>query len=87
MTVPAITVYTTGWCPYCQRVRQLLAVKNLTFTEINVEDDSRFRDEMVARSGRQTVPQVFVGDRHLGGCDELFALDRGGELDRLIQGD
>jgi glutaredoxin 3 len=87
MTEPAITVYTTGWCPYCQRVRQLLAGKNLTFTEINVEDDSRFRDEMVARSGRQTVPQVFVGDRHLGGCDELFALDRSGELDRLIQGD
>jgi glutaredoxin 3 len=86
MTQPAITVYATGWCPYCQRVRQLLAGKNLTFTEINVEDDAKFREEMVARSGRRTVPQIFVGGNHLGGCDDLFALDQSGELDRLIQG-
>jgi len=83
---PAITLYVTGWCPYCQRAKALLTGKNLTFTEINVEDDVKFREDMVARSGRRTVPQIFIGDKHVGGCDDLFALEGSGELDRLIQG-
>jgi glutaredoxin 3 len=58
----------------------------VSFTEIDVEDDAKFRAEMVARSGRRTVPQVFIGEKHVGGCDDLFALEAGGELDRLIQG-
>jgi glutaredoxin 3 len=86
MTQPPITVYTTGWCPYCQRAKQLLATKNLAFSEINVEEDSKSREEMIARSGRRTVPQIFVGEKHIGGCDDLIALDRSGELDRLTQG-
>jgi glutaredoxin 3 len=86
MTKPRITLYVTGWCPYCQRARGLLAGKSVAFDEINVEDDERFRDEMIARSGRNTVPQIFIGDRPIGGCDDLFALDHSGELDRLIQG-
>jgi glutaredoxin 3 len=56
------------------------------FNEINVDDDAEFRQEMMARSGRRTVPQIFIGDMHVGGCDDLFALDGSGELDRLIQG-
>jgi glutaredoxin 3 len=83
---PAIVVYVTGWCPYCQRARGLLAKKGLAFTEIDVEEDGKLREEMIARSGRRTVPQVFIGEKYVGGCDDLFALDGSGELDRLIQG-
>jgi glutaredoxin 3 len=83
---PAIVVYVTGWCPYCQRARGLLAKKGLAFTEVDVEEDGRLREEMIARSGRRTVPQVFIGEKYVGGCDDLFALDGSGELDRLIQG-
>jgi len=86
MSSPGITIYAAGWCPYCQRAKNLLVQKNLGFIEINVEDDPKFRDEMVTRSGRRSVPQIFVGERYIGGCDDLFALDRSGELDRLIQG-
>jgi glutaredoxin 3 len=83
---PAVTVYTSDWCPYCQRARGLLTQKHVVFSEINVEEDAKFREEMIARSNRRTVPQIFIGDRHVGGCDDLFELDRSGELDRLIQG-
>jgi glutaredoxin 3 len=86
VTQPAVTLYVTGWCPYCQRAKTLLSGKHLTFREINVEDDVKFREEMIARSGRRTVPQIFIGDKHVGGCDDLVALDGSGELDRLIQG-
>ena len=86
MTQPAVTLYTSDWCPYCRRARDLLARKKVDFSEINVEDDLKFREEMIARSNRRTVPQIFIGDKHVGGCDELFELDRSGELDRLLQG-
>ena len=81
-----VTVYTSDWCPYCQRAKDLLTRKSVAFTEINVEEQPRFREEMIARSRQRTVPQIFIGDRHVGGCDDLFELDRSGELDRLIQG-
>jgi glutaredoxin 3 len=86
MTQPVVTVYASDWCPYCQRAKSLLRQKQVAFNEINVEDDEKFREEMLARSNRRTVPQIFVGDKHIGGYDELYALDRSGELDRLIQG-
>jgi glutaredoxin 3 len=86
MTRAAVMVYVAGWCPYCQRAKALLTEKHVAFTEINVEDEPKFREEMQARSNRNTVPQIFIGDKHVGGCDDLFALDRSGELDRLIQG-
>lgn len=86
MSRPAVLLYVTGWCPYCQRARGLLAKKGVEFTEIDVDEDGKLREEMIARSGRRTVPQIFIGDRHVGGCDDLFALDSSGELDRLIQG-
>jgi glutaredoxin 3 len=86
MTQPVVTMYVSDWCPYCQRAKSLLTKKNVVFSEINVEDDASRREEMMARSNQRTVPQIFIGDKHVGGCDDLFALDRSGELDRLIQG-
>jgi glutaredoxin 3 len=86
MTRPNVTLYMSDWCPYCLRARGLLTQKNVVFSEVNVEDDLKFREEMIARSNRQTVPQIFIGDKHVGGWDDLFELDRSGELDRLVQG-
>lgn len=82
---PKIVVYTKSWCPYCQRAKSLLTSKSLSFTEIDVEADARRSEEMIARSGRRTVPQIFFGERHVGGCDDLYALEGSGELDRLIR--
>jgi glutaredoxin 3 len=87
VTQPAITLYVTGWCPYCQRAKGLLEGKGLRFQEIDVDEDPKLRAEMTARSGRRTVPQIFIGDTHVGGCDDLFALEDSGGLDRLIQGE
>jgi glutaredoxin 3 len=86
VTQPQVVVYTTDWCPYCQRAKGLLAAKHVAFNEINIDDDAKFREEMTARTQRRTVPQIFIGDKHVGGCDDLFALEQSGELDRLIQG-
>lgn len=86
MSQPDIVMYVSGWCSYCQRARGLLTKKGLVFTEIDVGDEDKSREEMIARSGRVTVPQIFIGERHIGGCDDLFALETAGELDRLIQG-
>jgi glutaredoxin 3 len=87
VTQPAVTVYTSDWCPYCRRAKDLLAQKNVVFSEINVDDEPALRQEMIARSNRRTVPQIFIGDKHVGGCDDLVELDRSGGLDRLIQGE
>jgi glutaredoxin 3 len=86
VTQPTVTLYMSDWCPYCQRARGLLTQKKVVFSEINIEDDGKSREEMIARCSRRTVPQIFIGDKHVGGCDDLFELDRSGELDRLIQG-
>jgi glutaredoxin 3 len=86
VTSPEVTVYVTDWCPYCQRAKNLLTQKNVLFNEKNLDDQPGLREEMIARSNRRTVPQIFIGDRHVGGCDDLFALEQNGELDRLIQG-
>jgi glutaredoxin 3 len=86
MTRPVVTLYVSDWCPYCQRAKGLLTQKNVVFNEINVEEQPMFREDMIARSKQRTVPQIFIGDQHVGGCDDLFELDRSGELDRLIQG-
>jgi glutaredoxin 3 len=87
MSRPDVVVYLAGWCPYCQRARSLLSKKGVQVREIDVDDDPQLREEMIARSGRRTVPQIFIGEKHVGGCDDLLALDERGELDRLIQGD
>jgi glutaredoxin 3 len=79
-------MYVTDWCPYCRRAKDLLARKSVAVNEINVDDEAKFREEMFARSSRRTVPQIFIGEKHVGGCDDLIALEESGELDRLIQG-
>jgi glutaredoxin 3 len=86
VSAPAVTIYLSEWCPYCQRARDLLARKKVEVKELNVEDDPKLREQMVSLSRRGTVPQIFIGERHVGGCDELFELERSGELDRLLQG-
>ncbi len=83
--MPAITIYTKSWCPYCAAAKDLLADKGAAFTEIDIEANSGARAEMIQKAqGRSTVPQIFIGDRHVGGCDDLYALDGRGELDRLL---
>jgi glutaredoxin 3 len=86
MSRPEIVIYATGWCPYCDRARRLMTQRGLTFKEIDVDEDAKLREEMIARSGRSTVPQIFIGTKHIGGCDELVALEGSGELDPLIEG-
>lgn len=83
----AVEIYTTNSCPYCQWAKELLVKKNVTFTEIDVTGDRQARARMTDRAnGRTTVPQIFIGATHVGGCDDLYALDDAGELDPLLQG-
>jgi glutaredoxin 3 len=80
-----VKIYTTPICPYCVRAKSLLKKKGAEFEEIDVFMDSGARDEMESKSnGRRTVPQIFIGEQHVGGCDELYALDSAGELDPLL---
>jgi glutaredoxin 3 len=84
--MPAITIYTKSWCPYCSAAKDLLTKKGAAFTEIDIEAKAGARAEMIQKAqGRSTVPQIFVGERHVGGCDDLYALDQGGQLDKLLQ--
>jgi glutaredoxin 3 len=84
MSQPAVVMYTTNWCPYCERARRLLTAKNVAFEEIDVQLAADKRAEMRTRSGQRTVPQIFIGDHHVGGSDDLVALEAAGELDRLL---
>lgn len=82
-----IEVYTTNVCPYCDRAKQLLRKHNLSFEEINVSSNILKREEMLKRSnGRQTVPQIFINNQHIGGSDDLYALDKAGRLLSMITG-
>jgi glutaredoxin 3 len=81
-----IEIYTTRYCPYCHAAKRLLSNKGVAFTEIDVSGDAPGRSNMVARAkGRMTVPQIFIGSTHVGGYDDLYALDRSGKLDALIE--
>jgi glutaredoxin 3 len=83
--MPEIEIYTTRYCPYCVAAKRLLSHKGVTFTEIDVSGDQVARSKMVVRaSGRMTVPQIFIGATHVGGYDDLYALDRAGKLDPLL---
>jgi glutaredoxin 3 len=83
--MPPVEIYTTPFCPYCHDAKALLKKKNVSFTEIDVSRDRELRSKMTARAnGRTTVPQIFIGATHVGGCDDLYALDRKGELDKLL---
>jgi len=82
--MPNIRIYTTPICPYCARAKALLTKKGAPFEEVDVYMDAAARKEMMTRSGRRTVPQIFFGERHIGGCDDLVALDEAGELAPLL---
>jgi glutaredoxin 3 len=83
--MPKVTIYSTPICPYCVRAKALLRKKGVSIEEVDVFMNSDARAEMEKKSGgRYTVPQIFIGERHVGGCDDLYALDRAGELDTLL---
>ena len=82
-----VEIYTSRFCPYCHAAKALLSRKGVAFTEINLSHDFERRDEMIERAnGMMTVPQIFIGAVHVGGCDELHALERAGKLDALLAG-
>ncbi len=84
MSSSTIVMYTTNWCPYCERARRMIKAKGATFEEVDVESAPEKRAEMQARSGRRTVPQIFIGEYHVGGCDDLAALEDAGKLDAML---
>lgn len=87
MANPKITMYSTGSCPYCARAEALLTSKGVTIDEkIRIDLDPAQRDVMMKKTGRRTVPQIYIGETHVGGCDDLTALDRAGGLDPLLKG-
>ena len=81
-----VTIYSTERCPYCVKAKMLLARKKVDFTEIKITSDA-LREEMITKSGgRMTVPQIFIGDKHVGGCDDLYELEAEGKLDEMLKG-
>ncbi|MEW5248679.1 glutaredoxin 3 [Microbulbifer sp. 2201CG32-9] len=80
-----VVIYTTRFCFFCLRAKRLLNSKGVDYKEIPVDGDPRLRAEMAAKAGRSTVPQIWVGDHHVGGCDELMAAEHSGQLDKLLQ--
>jgi glutaredoxin 3 len=77
-----VDIYTTMWCPYCARAKSLLEKKGVAYHEVSLDEEPRRRDEMIKRAnGGRTVPQIFINGEHVGGCDDLYALDRAGKLD------
>lgn len=83
--MPEVTIYTTKVCPYCVRAKMLLEKKKAKYKEVDVSSDQEVRENMTKKSGgRTSVPQIFIGEKHVGGSDELYALDKKGELDKLL---
>lgn len=83
--MPAVEIYTTPYCPYCAWAKELLVKKSVQFKEIDVSGKPDLRAQMTQRAnGRTTVPQIFIGATHVGGCDDLYALDDAGKLDSLL---
>ncbi len=80
----AVVVYSSDYCPYCRRAEQLLKNKGVAFTRISTDGQPAVRAEMVRKAGRTSVPQIWIGSKHIGGCDDLYALERAGKLDALL---
>lgn len=78
------TVYSSNYCPYCSRAKQLLKAKGAEFNEICVDGSNKLRQEMTQKCGRTSVPQIWIGEQHIGGCDDLYDLERQGKLDSLL---
>jgi glutaredoxin 3 len=85
MSLPKVVMYRTSWCPYCARARALLESKGAQVEEIDVEERPEARAQMIARGGGYTVPQIFIGENPVGGCDDLHALDAAGRLDPMLK--
>lgn len=81
---PNIIIYSSSYCPYCVRAKELLKRKGASFTEIFVDKDDEKREEMITKTNRRTVPQIFINDKHIGGCDDLYELERTGKLNDLL---
>ena len=81
-----VIMYSTAYCPYCTKARELLNRKKITFTDIRVDLQPELRDEMITKSGRKTVPQIFINGQAIGGCDDLYALEDQGKLNQLLKG-
>lgn len=79
-----VIVYSSDYCPYCMRAKQLLASKGVAFEEIKVDGKPQVRAQMSQKAGRTSVPQIWIGATHVGGCDDLYALERAGKLDALL---
>ena len=87
MSQPRVLMYSTAVCPYCQRAEQLLRARGVAEIEkVRIDLDPAQRDAMMQKTGRRTVPQIYIGDTHVGGCDDLIALDRAGQLGPLLAG-
>lgn len=84
MTAP-VKMYSSAWCPFCIQAKQLLKSKGVEFDEIIVDGQANVRAQMMQESGRHTVPQIWIGQQHIGGCDDLFALERASKLDALLR--
>lgn len=80
----AVLIYTTAWCPYCIRAKALLDKKGVAYEEVGVDGQPDLRAEMTRKAGRTSVPQIWIGSTHVGGCDDLYALERAGKLDALL---
>ncbi|MBM3105066.1 glutaredoxin 3 [Pseudomonas sp. P66] len=80
-----VIVYSSDYCPYCSRAKHLLQSKGVAFEEIKVDGKPQVRAEMVQKAGRTSVPQIWIGSTHVGGCDDLYALERSGKLDGLLK--
>lgn len=83
----AVVIYTTWFCPFCIRAKWLLDKKGVRYREIRVDGDWQLRAEMTEKAGRSSVPQIWIGDYHVGGSDELVVLERSGRLDKLLHGE
>jgi glutaredoxin 3 len=83
--MPEVTVYSGSFCGFCQQVTSLLERRGIRYTEVSVEDHPGLREKLLARSGRRTLPQVYIGEHYVGGADEIRALDASGELTKMVQ--
>lgn len=83
--MPNVVIYSSDWCPYCMRAKQLLQSKGAQYEEIKVDGKPDVRAEMTRKAGRTSVPQIWIGPTHVGGCDDLYALERAGKLDALLE--
>lgn len=83
-STPEIVIYSSNYCPFCFRAKSIFQEKSIPFKELVVDMDAPLRQEMMQKSGRHTVPQIWIGDKHVGGCDDLMAIKQSGELDKLL---